>query len=42
MKIIGVGDTFGQSGEYNELLELYGLTTRNIVASAKRIMKVQK
>lgn len=42
MKIIGVGDTFGQSGEYDELLKLHGLTTRNIVASAKRIMKVQK
>jgi len=42
MHILGVGDTFGQSGEYDELLEQYGLTTKNIVDSAKRIMKVQK
>ena len=42
MRFIGVRDTFGQSGEYNELLELYGLTTRNIVDSAKIIMKEAK
>jgi transketolase len=42
MKILGVRETFGQSGEYTELLELHGLTTRHIVDSANMIMKVQK
>ena len=42
MKILGVNDTFGQSGEYAELLELHGLTTKHIADSANMIMKVQK
>jgi len=39
MKIIGVRDVFGESGEYEELLEKFGLTTTNIVASAREIMR---
>lgn len=34
-KIIGVKDTFGQSGTPDELLEYYGLTVENIVKTAK-------
>ena len=39
MKIIGVRDVFGESGEYEELLEKFGLTTKNIVASAREIVR---
>ena len=42
MKIIGVKDVFGESGEYDELLEKFGLTTRNIVTSAREIMRRKK
>ena len=39
MKIIGVKDVFGESGEYEELLEKFGLTTLNIVTSAREIVR---
>lgn len=39
MKIIGVSAVFGESGEYEELLEKFGLTTHNIVTSARMIMR---
>ncbi len=42
MKIIGVKDVFGESGEYEELLEKFGLTTLNIVTSAKEILRRKK
>ena len=42
MKIIGVKDLFGESGEYDELLEKFGLTTKNIVTSAREIMRRKK
>lgn len=42
MKIIGVRDVFGESGEYEELLEKFGLTTLNIVTSAKEILRRKK
>jgi len=35
---IGVNDKFGQSGKWSELLELYGLTTDNIVNCVKQIL----
>ncbi len=35
---IGLQDTFAESGEYNELLEKYGLSSRNIVLKVKNIM----
>ena len=35
---IGVKDTFGESGKPNELLEKYGLTDKDIVEAAKKIM----
>jgi transketolase len=34
-KLIGINDTFGQSGTPNALLEHYGLTTENIVETVK-------
>jgi len=42
MKIIGVRDVFGESGEYDELLEKFGLTTLNIVTSARDILRRKK
>jgi len=42
MKIIGVKDVFGESGEYEELLEKFGLTTKNIVTSAREIVRRKK
>ncbi|WP_321508689.1 transketolase family protein [uncultured Methanoregula sp.] len=42
MKIIGVRDVFGSSGEYDELLEKFGLTTANIVNSARILVRRKK
>ncbi|HID72145.1 MAG TPA: transketolase family protein [Thermoplasmata archaeon] len=39
VKLVAIPDVFGQSGEYNELLNLYGLTTTNIVSKCKEILK---
>jgi transketolase C-terminal domain/subunit len=41
LKILGINDTFGQSGDYRELLELYNLTPKAITSSAKNLMKVK-
>jgi transketolase len=42
MKIIGVNDVFGESGEYEELLKKHGLTAMNIVGSAKELLGMKK
>lgn len=42
LKILGINDTFGQSGDYRELLELYGLTPKAIGSAARALMKVRK
>jgi len=42
MKIIGIRDLFGESGEYDELLEKFGLTAMNIVTSAREILRRKK
>ena len=42
MKIIGVNDVFGESGEYNQLLEEYGLTSGNIFKSAKELLEIKR
>ncbi|MDO9034771.1 MAG: hypothetical protein Q7U51_06170 [Methanoregula sp.] len=34
--------TFGESGEYDELLEKFGLTTKNIVTSDREIVRRKK
>jgi transketolase len=39
MKIIGIRDVFGESGEYEELLEKFGLTTTHIVTTAREIVR---
>ncbi len=36
---IGIRDTFGESGEHSELMAKYGLTSREIVEAAKRVIK---
>jgi transketolase len=42
MKIIGVNDKFGESGEYDELIKKYGLTSRNIVKSTKELLEKKR
>lgn len=39
MKIIGIQDEFGQSGDGMELLVHYGLSKENIVSAAKEVIK---
>jgi len=38
MEMIGVDDTFGESGTPEQLLEKYGLNAKNIVAAAKKVI----
>lgn len=39
---IGVKDVFGESGKPNELLEAYGLTSKEIVDAAKKVISLKK
>lgn len=39
MEFIGVQDQFGQSGEPNELVEFYGMGTKDIVKAVKKVLK---
>ncbi|MCK6462508.1 MAG: transketolase family protein [Candidatus Pacebacteria bacterium] len=39
MEIIGVKDRFGESGEPAQLLEAFGLTSKNIIDKAKKVLK---
>ena len=39
---VGVEDKFGKSGQVPELLEIYGLTAKNIAAKAKRAIELKK
>jgi transketolase len=36
---VGVRDTFGESGEHQELMVKYGLTSKEIVRAAKQLVK---
>ncbi|MBN2210524.1 MAG: transketolase family protein, partial [Sedimentisphaerales bacterium] len=36
--MIGINDTFAESGPYEPLLEKYGLSANNIVAKAKALL----
>jgi len=36
---VGIRDVFGESGEPNEILEKYGLTTKDLVVSCKRALE---
>ena len=39
MECVGVEDTFAESGDYEKLLAKYGLSARNIVAHAEKVLK---
>jgi transketolase len=39
---VGVEDKYGRSGKVPELLELYGLTSKNIAAKAKAAVALKK
>ncbi len=42
LEMVGIGDTFGESGLAEELFEKYGLTTDNIVKAAKEAIRRKK
>lgn len=39
MEVVGVNDTFTESGDYEKLLAKYGLSAGNIVAHAEKVLK---
>ena len=39
MEFIGMQDTFGQSGQPNELIEHYGMGAKDIVAAVRRVIR---
>ncbi|MAM05432.1 MAG: transketolase [Flavobacteriales bacterium] len=39
LEMVGVDDTFGESGTPRSLMEKYGLTTYNIIESCEKVMK---
>ncbi len=41
LKIIGVKDRFGESGEPNELLERFGLTTEEIIKGILQVLRLK-
>jgi transketolase len=42
MEIIGVKDTFAESGDYEKLLAKYGLSSTNIITKAEEVLKRKK
>jgi len=42
MRIIGVNDEFGESGEYQELLKKHGLTSNYIFKSVKELLEMKR
>jgi len=42
VKMVGIQDTFGQSGQPEELMEAYGLTPDSIVKAAREALKIKK
>jgi transketolase len=42
MRILGIADIFGESGESDVLLEKYGLTAENITRAAKDVLQRQR
>ncbi|TSC86299.1 MAG: transketolase C-terminal domain protein [Microgenomates group bacterium Gr01-1014_7] len=42
IKIIGIEDRFGESGEPNELLKKFGLTVDNISKAVKQVLKMKR
>lgn len=41
LKRVGLEDCFGQSGDFKELMEHYGLTSGNLVKAAKNILEMK-
>jgi transketolase len=39
---VGVNDAYGRSGKVPELLEIYGLTSKNIAENAKKAIALKK
>ena len=39
---VGIKDTFTESGQYNELLEKYGMGIKHIIDAARKVMKRKK
>ena len=42
VKILGIRDSFGKSGKPDKLVEMYGLTSRDIAETAKQALKMKK
>lgn len=42
MRILGVKDVFGESGEYEQLLEKHGLTAKNAVTAGKELVRLKR
>ncbi len=42
IEMVGIPDTFAESGSYEELLDKYGMSIYNIVKSAKKVLKRKK
>jgi transketolase len=42
IEFVGIEDTFAESGDYEKLLEKYGLSAQNIVARAKTVLRRKK
>jgi len=42
MRVVGVQDTFGQSGAPDDLMKAYGLKAENIVQAAKEVIKIKR
>ncbi|MDP1709844.1 MAG: transketolase C-terminal domain-containing protein, partial [Candidatus Komeilibacteria bacterium] len=42
MRFVGMPDSFGESGQPDELLEKYGMTVEKIIASVLELMEIKK
>ncbi len=42
IKMVGINDTFGESGEPDELFEKFGLTSKAIIKAAEEVLKKKK
>ena len=42
MRMVGIQDRFGESGEPEELLEAFGCCARSIVAAAREVLKQKR
>jgi transketolase len=39
---VGISDMFAESGDYNELLDKYGMSHQDILAAARKVQKRKK